>query len=140
MVALVLFVLYVLVSPFSFLQMAGGEVNVIEVLAHIAAVGAGAAAIYKGTDLLGYFYWSFSGYEMAGRTKAALSLVLALVTTPVIYGLLLVDGGIIKYDYRGLLAVFGISLMTAWLVYQRSKYKIKAGPVIQTTDPPDPPF
>jgi hypothetical protein len=107
----------------------------------ILAVGVGAGVIYKGTDFISWLFWLASGKVLPGRNKAVISVLLAFFTTSIVYGLLLVDGGLIKYDYRGLLAVFGLSIVTAWMVYQRSKFKDKAGEAIQDGQgPPDPPF
>jgi hypothetical protein len=123
-------VAFVLVA-FSALQMDTGEINIVQIVMHLLAVGVSATAIYKGTDFLSWLYWLVTNKDADGRAKAGCSVILALIATPIIYGLVLVDGGLITYDYRGLLAVFGLSFMTAWTVYQRSKYKDEhSGPPI----------
>jgi hypothetical protein len=106
-----------------------GNVEAIyQALWHVLAVGVSATAITKGVDVLVYCYQTASEAlggkpaAVSGAVKALMSLVLGLAIPPMAYAILLVDSGLVRFDFRGLVAVGGASFMSAWAWYQRGKY------------------
>ena len=124
-------------NTFSFLQTEGanGQIDWLPLVLQMAVVGVSAPLVYKLTDWLAYLFWAARILCSRGRidrtvpgyVKACVALALSLVLPSLFYVVVLVDGGLIKYDYRGFVAVVCATFMTSWSVYQRSKYADRSG-------------
>jgi hypothetical protein len=55
--------------------------------------------------------------------KEAIPMTIAPVGPGVIYAVLLVDSGLVRFDFRGLVMVAGVTFMGAWGWYQGEKYR-----------------
>jgi hypothetical protein len=97
--------------------------------------GLGAATVKKGVELLDYLFaqiviataeWHSlprpDNPHIPPATKALLSLLIALVASPAAYAILLVDSGLVAFNFANLAAVTGAAFMSAWAVYQAQKY------------------
>src|SRR5207302_10716385 len=98
------------------------DTDIYQVLYHVAISGIGATAIYSGTNFLAWLYTLISGKEMPGQARAIASIGIALVVPPLCYAVLLVDSGLVRFDFRSLVAVVGVAFMSAWGWYQSQKY------------------
>src|ERR1044072_3400903 len=99
------------------------EVDIYELLLHVVMFGIGAAEIKKGVDFVGYLYELLKdGEAMPGKARAVLSLAIALLVPPASYAVLLVDSGLVRYDFKSLVMVTAVSFMSAWGWYQAEKY------------------
>jgi hypothetical protein len=100
--------------------------DLYQVLYHLALTGLGAAAIKKGVDLFGFLYTILPGVpegaKLPGKARAWLALAIAVVIPPAAYAVLLVDSGLVRFDFRGLVMVGASSFTGAWGWYQAQKY------------------
>jgi len=108
---------------------------IYQLLAQLLVAGLGAATVKKGVELLDYLFaqiviataeWHSlprpDNPHIPPATKALLSLLIALVASPAAYAILLVDSGLVAFNFANLAAVTGAAFMSAWAVYQAQKY------------------
>ena len=100
--------------------------DIYQFLFVVATLGIGTGGIYKGVDFLNWLFTLLPGnvdsHDMPPKARALLSLVLALIVPPIAYAILLVDSGLVAFDFPSLVAVVGASFMSAWALYQNRKY------------------
>lgn len=106
----------------------------LTLLGQVTVVGVSATVVYHVTEFIAYVLWTVRMVLSQGRddipvpgyVKAAVSLVVALGLPSIIYAVA-VWTSLLPFGVSNLIAIAGATFTTSWAVYQRSKYRTRAG-------------